>query len=124
MESIDSAELVSPVRLGVGDAPKHTQPEHRMCPYYPEMVPQCQHGEDAIGAFYNEDYVKDLRITGQMMVAAVERITSSIKKAGPALIKEVGEEALYTAPDYLGPFTRAQVIKLQQLTDYMKEITK
>lgn len=124
MESIDSSERVSPVRLGTGEAPKHTQPEHRMCAYYPEMVPSCQHGEEAMGAFYSEDYVKDLRITGQLLVASIERLTSAVKKAGPALIKEVGEEALYSASDYLGPLSRTQIINLQQLADYMREITK
>lgn len=74
VEPIKSAEVLGQVRVSLGEAPKHTQDEHRGCAYYPMTTSteianelpvfvgmRCPHGVDASGAFYSEDYVRQLK---------------------------------------------------------------
>lgn len=68
MESIESTAKVAIPTLGTSEPPLHVDPEHRRCAFYlnhGQDTIECQHEVAAEGAFYNEDYVNELRIACQ-----------------------------------------------------------
>jgi len=74
VEPIQSREVFGNVSASLGDAPIHTANGHKQCAYYippPELSDdpiteskwlQCPHGREADGAFYSEDYIKELKL--------------------------------------------------------------
>jgi len=64
MEAIPPGEAVMPATILQSEPPPHTAPGHEECAYYVdgENIPlECPHGYKSIGAFYSEDYVRELK---------------------------------------------------------------
>ena len=74
--------MVEPIgtseRFGIAEvkgpaAPKHVVPGHETCAYYvsstndPDVM-ICPHEQAAKGAFYSEDYVRELKIVSQQVL--------------------------------------------------------
>ena len=76
VEPIKSEEVFGKATVGQGPAPKHTRPGHEACAYYWSEAAedkQCEHGYVIVGgAFYSEDYVRELRIAGQRLLAEID----------------------------------------------------
>lgn len=80
VEEIKSAEKFGDATLNQGPAPKHTQEEHALCAFYPIVTSmhglfvgmRCPHDVEASGAFYSEDYVRELKITAQQLIAEMD----------------------------------------------------
>lgn len=88
MKSINSEERFGRVSVGTGEAPTHTDEDHRRCAYYltSSVIDQspggnetliCQHGVEpggsrGIGAFYSEDYVRQMRELAQEFLGEVD----------------------------------------------------
>lgn len=85
VEPINSEEKVAAPTVAQGESPKHTQEEHRYCAYYPvtagfEASPgnflfvgmRCPHEVESTGAFYNEDYIRELKLVAQAVIRELE----------------------------------------------------
>lgn len=73
-KSINSTEKLGDVSLSSGSAPRHTEEGHERCAYYQEGLGAryqgllCEHNNEATGAYYSEDYVKELKQAIQAVV--------------------------------------------------------
>lgn len=79
MDSIDSDERIGPVSVSNGQPPSHSEKGHERCAYYldgdSDSSMRCPHDETARGAFYNEDYVRELK---QLVQRFVERMQGQL----------------------------------------------
>jgi hypothetical protein len=92
MESIKSTEVLGRVSASLGEAPVHTEEDHKRCAYYinlAEGVMQCPHGELATGAFYSEDYVNEMRRTMHQFLASFRASNPPITGITKTLLQKV-----------------------------------
>jgi len=78
MKGIPSREIVTVPEMIPGIAPRHTDPDHRLCAYYlketffqhgESIDMMCPHNKTAGGAFYNEDFVRRFRELSHRLIA-------------------------------------------------------
>lgn len=113
MESIPSAVKIGHATLGAGEAPKHTDPEHRDCAYYPTVEPVlCPHGAEAMGAFYSEDFVRELRTTSHELISLLDKLQSQAHFEGPH------RAAMFD------PIFPSDMRRLRNVTDLLRLLTK
>jgi len=73
VQPIASREIFGNISVGRGPAPIHTVEGHELCAYYLDVNDEgaaitCPHGENANGAFYSEDLVKELKETVHFLI--------------------------------------------------------
>jgi hypothetical protein len=79
-KSIDSEEKFGKATLQQGESPRHTHEGHENCAYYevsyeegPGTVWECEHGFVIThGAAYSEDYVRELKLAAQRLIAEID----------------------------------------------------
>lgn len=125
MDAIRSTAVVPPAKLTQAPPVMHTSADHKNCAYYGDSQKlYCVHGDPATGAFYSEDYIRDLRILSQGLVTSLESMFALVKKANAHLVREVGEVALYNEGDYLGPMKRTEIIQAEKMLNELKELVR
>jgi hypothetical protein len=101
MQGIPTKSILGNVRAVQSEAPKHTEAGHTACAYYHttdegehlRRPMSCPHGCRSDGAFYNEDYIRDLRIACQSIISLWDEgagyAFSKPMKAAIAKLKEL-----------------------------------
>lgn len=115
MESIPSGVKFGIPSLGGGEAPKHTNPEHRDCAYYlQDDLPllHCPHEEEAGGAFYSEDFVRELRTTSHELIAMLDKLQKQAHIEGPNQVV------------IFDPIFPSDMRKLRNITDLLRLLTR
>lgn len=78
MEGIPSRAIVTKPTMMSSPPPKHTIPGHEQCAYYlrhddyEAQDLMCPHGLIADGAFYSEDYIRELRELSHRLISHFE----------------------------------------------------
>ena len=81
VDAIRSTAVVPPAKLTQAPPVMHTSADHKNCAYYGDSQKlYCVHGDPATGAFYSEDYIRDLRILSQGLVTSLESMFALVKK--------------------------------------------
>ena len=87
VQPIESEEIFGNATAVQGEAPKHTMEGHERCAFYPAELVEgneapkggflkgplvCPHGEEATGAFYSEDYIKELKHIAHLVIDRID----------------------------------------------------
>ena len=76
VEPIKTGEVFGKATATLGDRPKHVDDDHLTCAFYDASADSddratelyCPHGTMAFGAFYNEDFLWQLRTTSHNLI--------------------------------------------------------
>lgn len=138
VEPIRSREVLGKVQVSLGEAPKHTHEDHRRCAYYAkteqvaEDVPdflfidmECPHGASAGGAFYNEDYVRQLKQTIHILL----ELLPSKHPINHSMVSLTRQEVAHNflTDDYrgfLGPYEPEDLGYLRSIVEELEELSK
>lgn len=118
MESIKPQEKSGHPSLSRNEAPKHTAPEHRQCAYYPvisgniHVGMSCPHDNNATGAFYSEDYIRELKETAHDLIHQLDEFQTKAHATGPMTI--VMFDAIFPS----------EMRQLRNATDHLRLLTK
>lgn len=77
VQPIESEERLGSAEVGAPTAPKHTAEGHESCAYYPGFKPTCTHDEMANGAFYSEDYVREIKQAAHQVLGLLDGLGHS-----------------------------------------------
>jgi hypothetical protein len=128
-ESIPSEEGFGRAAMQPGEAPTHTSPSHISCAYYPthdgEWI-KCPHGMTATGAFYNEDYVQELRVKVQRLIPLLQDITHAPKRGDEIIRSGEAEKFIIQMDDrlWLGPIEPRDMRFIEWMVGDLEELTK
>lgn len=141
VEPIRSSEKFGQASMGQGPAPKHTATGHESCAYYvqlgitydpsdpldfnrpigepvtPFIDMECPHRMGAGGAWYSEDYIKEIRETMHQLLELLPMQRSFTEEIYQ------NHEALYGYA-WIGPVEADNLGYMRLLVDKMKDLTK
>lgn len=134
-ESIRSREILGRASMESSPRPRHTAEGHADCAYYlvngvdaGESMAECSHGEAAGGAFYNEDYVWELRQLSHQIIEQLDRLLHPVMRISPTdkdFAREMDREKHSIAPRLLLGFVERNDIQyLGDLTEDLRRLTK
>jgi len=77
VEQIPSGEVFGDATATLGEAPKHTKVGHELCAYYEPRDGYgpfvCPHDQEAFGAFYSEDLLKEIKLVAHQLIGAIDK---------------------------------------------------
>lgn len=129
VEPILSREKFGNVSMSGSIPPKHTDPEHLTCAYYWSELEEkkiCPHGNEATGAFYNEDFIRELRETSHELLGLLPTLETAhlhtMKRVLTATI--VNNRMQYDDLGWMGPFELSDLGYMRSLVDKLIELTR